>query len=370
MPKLPIKKRKIFKDDLNDPDRKKVWISSGSVMLNLILSGDIDNGYLRGRIVNVVGDRSSCKTLTWEELINQAWYILAKKRDKKIILVVDEPEAAFDMDWAKDLQLPVDEIIWLHSQTIDQFHANIWNQIKKNPEAYLIVYVLDSLDALSDDAERQNLIKKLNKASKKIDSNNDDSEESSEKEEKSKGSYGTGRAKSMSEFFRNLTQDINKSNCLLFIVSQTRSNIGVMFGEKNTRSGGKALDFYASQIFWLAVKEKITTKSKLVKGVKVVANCKKNKVAPAFRKVEIDVLWKYGFDNYGSVIDFLAEHDALEVTKGRIEWKDKVYFRDTFRKYLAENKKEWNEILALTQKTWDNLEDECAVDLPKKYLED
>jgi recombination protein RecA len=363
MAKTKMATKKVFKDELNNPRQKKVWVNSGSVMLNLMLSGKIDKGYVRGRFVNVVGDNSTGKTLLAEELVNVAWYWTHKKLDKKVIIFYDEPEAAFDMEWAIKLGVPVDDIIWINSKTVDQFHANLWKSIRDNPDAYLIIYILDSLDALSDEAEKVKLNKKLNATIKKMEKDDDDNSE----DEKIKGTMGAGKAKGMSEFFRNMAQEMNHTNCILFIISQTRDNIGVMFGAKQKRSGGKALDFYASQVFWLHEAEKYKTdKSKIVKGIRIVSVCKKNKVASPYRTVSFDILFAYGVDNYGSCIDFLKDHDMLE-GKNKIWWKDKKYTRDEFRQFLDKHPNDWEEILELVQETWNELEKEAEVDLRPKY---
>src|ERR1019366_4415396 len=88
------------------------------------------------------------------------------------------------------------------------------------------LYILDSLDALSDRAELE----------RKID----------------EPSFGAGKAKQMSQLFRRLIRKINKTDVAVIIISQIRDNIGVRFGDKTTRSGGHALDFYASQVLKLA----------------------------------------------------------------------------------------------------------------------
>jgi len=93
-----------------------------------------------------------------------------------------------------------------------------------------LLYILDSLDALSDEAELGREI--------------------------TKGSFGT-KAKQLSEIFRRLVVKMKKKNIQLLVISQIRDNVGVMFGKKQKRMGGKALDFYAVQVIWLAVVKKI-----------------------------------------------------------------------------------------------------------------
>src|SRR5206468_8961680 len=106
-------------------------------------------------------------------------------------------------------------------------------------------------------------------------------DDAEQKREIDDGSYGANKAKKMGELFRRLVADLEEANVLLIVVSQLRDKIGVMFGEKQTRTGGRALDFYASHIVWLAEIGKIKKtiqKVERVIGVNVRARVKKNKV--------------------------------------------------------------------------------------------
>jgi hypothetical protein len=93
-------------------------------------------------------------------------------------------------------------------------------------------------------------------------------------------------------------------------VSQIRDKIGVTFGEKHTRSGGKALDFYASQILWLSHLKQLGSTKGGVKGVRILANCKKNKISLPFRRCEFEIGFGYG------TRDELASLEWLEEVKG------------------------------------------------------
>src|SRR5262249_40710237 len=150
------------------------------------------------------------------------------------------------------------------------------------------LYILDSLDALSDEAE-------LEKFQAALDGKD------------VAGSYGTGKAKKMSEMFRLLTQDAEATGCSLGIISQIRDKIGVSFGETKTRSGGHALDFYCSQVLWLTEIGKLERSAynqKRVVGVSVRSKNKKCKVGSPFRECDYDILFGYGIDDENSMIDY------------------------------------------------------------------
>jgi RecA/RadA recombinase len=149
------------------------------------------------------------------------------------------------------------------------------------------LYVVDSLDALSDEAELKRDIRK--------------------------GSFGAQKAANLSELFRRLNALMNNANTTLMNISQIRDNVGVMFGAKETRSGGKALGFYSSQIIWLKEIKRITRtvsgNSRSI-GSQVRVRCSKNKVGKPRRECVINVMYNYGVDDETSMLDFLEEYKA------------------------------------------------------------
>jgi recombination protein RecA len=261
------------------------FISSGCAVLDCALGG----GFALGRTVNVVGDKSTSKTgLATEALIN----FLHSYPDGRA--AYRETEAAYDPDYAAAMGLPVDKIDFGKTDspliTVEDFY-NDFNefcdeQLKAKKPG---IYVLDSLDALSDQAEVE----------RDID----------------KGSYGGAKAKKMSEMFRKMTRKQEQANVLLFIVSQVRDNIGVMFGEKHTRSGGKALDFYASQILWLAhikILKRTVNKVERPYGIEIRAKVKKNKVGLPLREADYTFEFGFGINDLLASVDWLKEVDRLE----------------------------------------------------------
>lgn len=255
------------------------FVPSGCVLLDCALGG----GWALGRVANIVGDKSTAKTgLAIEALINFT------RSYPKGRAAYCESEAAFDELYAKAMGLPLEKIDFRGKKTpiltVEQFAKDFEKYldacIKDNVPG---IYVLDSLDALSDDAEMDR--------------------------ELGKATYGMAKPKLLSEFFRTRIHKIESSKVLLLIVSQVRDNIGAMFGEKHKRSGGKALDFYCSQVLWLS---KIKTLKRTIKkaqrayGVVVKASVKKNKVGLPFREAEFEFIFGYGAEDLGASIDWLA----------------------------------------------------------------
>lgn len=258
------------------------FISSGAATLDCVLSG----GYVVGRVVNIVGDKSAGKTLLAMEAL--ANFHMKHQRGMKRYA---ESEHAFDKGYADALGIPVDAVEFVDHKrealrTVEDFHRDLKDFCRRTKDKGVPgMYILDSLDALSDDAEMERAI--------------DD-----------KATFGAAKAKLMSELFRKINADVSESNVLLIVVSQLREAIGVMFGEKYKRSGGRALDFYCTHIIWLAEIGKIKqTQSGIerVIGVNVKARAKKNKVGLPFRDCEYPILFGYGVDDLTSSIEWMFE---------------------------------------------------------------
>jgi len=259
------------------------FVSTGCAVLNCVLGG----GYPLGRVVNIVGDKSTGKTnLAIEALAN-----FVREYPEGIPYYI-EAEAAFDIDYAEVLGMPIDKVKFMDDvDTVELLFERLIQIITEHGDNGTPAFVVvDSLDALSDKSEME----------REID----------------KGTYGVEKARKMSELFRRLVKKIEKTNVCLFVINQIRDKIGVMFGEKHSRSGGKALDFYASQILWLSEVKKITKTIKGIDrpiGIIVKAKCKKNKVGLPFRECQFPIIFGYGID------DITANLEFLKGVKGALE---------------------------------------------------
>ncbi len=246
------------------------FISSGCAVLDCVLGG----GWSLGHIANIVGDKSSGKTLLAMEAI--ANFFLAY--DNGWVRYV-EAESAFDIDYANALGIPMDRVEMVNDlDTVEDVFEDLSGLSRKNPG----LYIIDSLDALSDEAEMGRAIRD--------------------------GSFGAAKAKKLSELFRRLVRKLARQKICVLVISQVRDNIGAMFGEKHSRSGGKALDFYASQILWLAhLKTVKRTINKIERptGIMVRARCKKNKIGLPFRQCDFSLRFGYGIEDTEVSEEFL-----------------------------------------------------------------
>lgn len=281
-----------------DPD---LLLPTSSTLLNCACSGNATGGYGMGKLVNLIGDSSSGKTLL--ALSCFAEMCMHPKYDD-YAFIYDDVEAALEFNLDYLFGTEVSDRIDMHttSDTIQDFYANILIAIK---EGRPFVYVLDSLDALTSIEERKRTITMANRAIKMREGKKLD-------EKKEKGSYKMEKAKLLTEILRVTTRDIAHIESLIIIVSQTRDNVGFGWTDK-TRSGGRALKFYSCHEIWLSIMETIKDI-----GVGVEAKVTKNKlIGGNRRKVGFSIFDDYGVDDISSNIDFLLENGVWRMGKAK-----------------------------------------------------
>lgn len=246
--------------------------STGCTLLDCVMGG----GYAYGRMTNIIGDKSTGKTL---QVIEAGANFIADNPNG--LVVYGEAEAAFDQAYAQSLGLPLDRVEFPELQTIEDWFEDMNTRFSSKHKT---LYIVDSLDALSDREEQ----------GRDID----------------KGSYAMGKTKKLSELFRRNIKKMQDSNVTLIVVSQVRDNIGAMFGKKHKRSGGHAMDFYATHTIWLSHLKRLDKTHKGVKravGVRVKAMCEKNKIGPPFRSCEYPLMFGYGVEDVQASLEWLIE---------------------------------------------------------------
>jgi len=316
---------------------KLEFTSSGCGLLDNVLSG----GYVLGRMINIVGDKSTAKTaLATEGLTN---FCMDYPKGKA---AYRETEEAYDMDYAQAMGAPVDDIDFGDPDapitTIEAFARDLErfcdDCIKDDVPG---MYVLDSYDGLSDEKELEREI--------------------------GDATYGMAKAKMASELFRKLTKKIGKARVCLVIVSQVRDNINVSFGEKHRRAGGKALDFYATHILWLSHKEQLKRTIRGVErvyGIGIKALCKKNKVGFPFRSCDMDFIFGYGIDDLGASLDWLKSIKRLKAADIPAEKKEFTQYRDALNDMSdKEFDRETRRVNKVVRRLWNEIEDEF---IPKR----
>jgi RecA/RadA recombinase len=291
--------QEIEKEIKEKPPKKeteKKFISTGSTLFDLAISDQIDGGYLLGSVVNLIGDsasgKSACALTMMAEAINNPYF-------KSYKLIYDETEAAMNFDLEamfgeniKRIQFIPDEEHRHEPRTIQQWHLDLL-KFSKEP----VLHVTDSWDGLTAEDD-------LKSAEKGI----------------KKGGWKTEKAIVSSAAFPQIVGQINSSNSLALIISQTRQNLKDTFGHSpKTRSGGEALRFYAGLECWLSNSEKITEEirgKKIETGRWVNVKITKNKVTGKRREFSFPILYDYGIDDISSCIDWLLEYKFWEKVQG------------------------------------------------------
>jgi len=193
--------------------------------------------------------------------------------------------------------MPVDDIKFVEGCfTVEGLYESLKEEVDAIPEDTPGLYIIDSMDALSDEAEMKRDI--------------------------GEGSYGANKAKKLSEMFRKLVKVMGKKKMTFMVVSQIRDKMNVSFGKKTTRSGGRALDFYASQIMFLAhVKTLKATRKGIERsvGVNVKVKCEKNKVGLPFRECQFPIMFGYGVDDLRANLEMLKDYGGKVKMLGEVE---------------------------------------------------
>ena len=331
-------------------------ISTGNTILDLCCSDSIGGGFLPGRMVNLIGDSSSGKTILCLSLLAEACNN-EKFDDYRIIF--DDVEAAMSFDIEKLFGTKLAERIDapntdendepLYSDTIQQFQYNVTKALDGDLP---VIYILDSFDALSSDEEIRRL---------------DDAIEAYDKGKETKGTYAMEKAKVGGRALAMIVRKLKQSKSMVVIISQTRDNIDPMSFNKKTRSGGKALKFYATHEIWMACGKKIKSKDRVI-GVEAIAKVTKNKLTGKIRDCSFNVFYDYGVDDIGSCVDFLVNEghwkkkaltiDAVEL--GISGTRDKLIRTIESERIVGRLKK-------IVGKVWGGIEESLKLGREPKY---
>lgn len=248
-------------------------IPSGSILLDEALG---IGGYPRGRIIEVYGPESSGKTTL-------ALHAIAEAQKKGGIAAFIDAEHALDPVYAKNLGVNIDEL-WVSQPDTGEQALEIAESLVRSGAVDIIV--VDSVAALTPQAE--------------IEGDMGDS-------------HMGLQARLMSQALRKLTGTIGKSNTILVFINQIRMKIGVMFGNPETTTGGNALKFYSSVRLEVRRIESIDAKGEEDSvGNRVRVKVVKNKVAPPFRKVELDIFFGKGISSISSLLDSGVKHGFID----------------------------------------------------------
>lgn len=340
------------------------YLSLGSTMANLASTGKPSGGLLKGKYYLLVGDSSSGKT--WTSLTCLAEAAINRHFDN-YTFVYDNNEGGALMDFEHYFGAAMearvrppardDRKMPKYSHTVEQFYFNLdtWVQwARKTGKSF--IYILDSENGLTSEAQQDKFqeMKKANEEGKEI-----------------AGSYGDGKAKFHSQNLPRVVADLEEVGAILIIVSQTRDNISGFGFEKKTRSGGRALKFYATVEIWTAVKEKIKARVKgkdRTVGVLVEMKFKKNRHNGRDRTVHVPIYYQLGFDDLGSCVDYLVEEKHWKRADGGYHAPEFDFTgdREAIVKHVEENNLE-KELQGICGEVWAGIEAACRIDRKNRY---
>ncbi len=274
------------------------FISSGSLLLDAALG---IGGYPRGRVIEIYGPESSGKTTL-------ALHAIAEAQKNGGIAAFVDAEHALDPIYAKALGVNINDL-WVSQPDTGEQALEIVESLVKSSAVDIVV--VDSVAALTPRAEIEGEM----------------------------GDSHMGlQARLMSQALRKLTGIVSKSNTSVIFINQLRMKIGVMFGNPETTTGGKALKFYASIRIDIRKIETLTTGSDAV-GNRVKVKIVKNKLAPPFREVELDLVYGKGICREGSLIDAGVKYGLIQKTGSWYSYGETKIGqgRENVKKYLIDN---------------------------------
>ena len=298
-------------------------ISTGSIGLDIALG---IGGLPRGRIVEIYGPESSGKTTV-------ALHCIAEAQKRDGIAAFIDAEHALDPVYAKALGVDVDNLVISQPDTGEQALDIAESLIRSGA---IDILVVDSVAALVPKAE--------------IEGDMGDS-------------HVGLQARLMSQALRKLTGSIKKSNCVVIFINQLREKVGVMFGNPETTTGGRALKFFSSMRLEVRRVDTIKQGDKML-GSRTRVKVVKNKVAPPFKQVEFDIMYGSGISKTGDLLDVAAGIDVIKKSGAWYSYKDEKMGqgRENSKNFLEENEDIAREIDAKVREYYGLEFDEDAVE--------
>lgn len=291
-------------------------IPTGSVALDLALG---IGGVPRGRIIEIYGPESSGKTTLALHIAAEA-----QKRGGEVAFI--DAEHALDPTYARALGVDIDNMLISQPDTGEQ-GLEICEALVRS--GAIDVVVVDSVAALTPRAEIE-------------------------------GDMGDSHvgllARLMSQALRKLAGSIAKTNCIVIFINQLREKVGVVYGNPEVTTGGRALKFYSSVRIDVRRVEALKSGSEII-GNRTRAKIVKNKVAPPFREAEFDIMYGEGISHFGELLDLGVK---LELVQKSGSWfsigETRIgQGRDAAKRYLQENPETADKLEADIRRNFDKL---------------
>ena len=271
--------------DADSPSNVKEWISSGCDSLDLAISNRAHGGFPVGRITEITGLEASGKSLL-------AAHTLAETQKKGGLAVYIDTEAATSSEFLQAIGVDLKTMLYVPLETVEEIFETIETiveQVRKSDKDRLVTIIVDSIMGASTKIEMS--------------------------AEYDKDGYATSKSIILSKAMRKVTNWIARERICLIFTNQLRTKMGVSFGDQWTTAGGKAIPFHASVRLRLKntgmIKAKINGVEQVV-GSKTEVQVVKNRMGPPHRKVNYEIYYDSGIDNYGGWLETMKKFDLVK----------------------------------------------------------
>lgn len=269
------------------------WASTGSDILDIIISNIKNGGMPFSKIVQLSGLQGSGKSFIGS-------HVLANTQKQGGIAIYIDSQASVNRDFLKNIGIDLQKLIYIpenSTQKIFTIIQKLIGKIRQRESNKPVAILIDSITASSTQSEIEGEYKKQG--------------------------WNTDKAIILSKAMRKLTTLLGKQKILLMINSQVRTNLGVTFGDKYTTPGGHAIKFHASVRLRLSKATKIKDAKNNIVGINLKIQIIKNRLAPPHKTCQIPLYFTSGIDNYQSWLAVLKNND---ITNGRsIQFNNKKY---------------------------------------------
>ncbi len=271
--------------DLDAPTNVHEWISSGCSMLDLAISNKPMGGFPVGRITEITGLEASGKSLL-------AAHTLAETQKKGGLAVYIDTESATSSEFLTAIGVDLKKMLYVPLETVEEIFETIETiveGVRKSDKDRLVTIVVDSIMGASTKIEMSM--------------------------EYDKDGYATSKSIILSKAMRKVTNWIARERICLIFTNQLRTKMGVSFGDPWTTAGGKAIPFHASVRLRLKnlgqIKAKVNKVEQVV-GNKTSVQVVKNRMGPPHRKINYEIYYDSGIDNYGGWLSVMKTFDIVK----------------------------------------------------------
>lgn len=279
------------------PADVKEFISTGNDLLDLKISNRPNGGIPVGRITEIMGWEASGKSLICAHL-------LANTQARGGVAVFIDTESAISREFMQAVGVNLDTLVYVQHELIEDCFSSIEKvveTIRKSNNDRLVTIVCDSVSAASTKIEQE--------------------------ADFDKDGWSTAKAIIISKAMRKLTGMIAKKKIALVFTNQLREKLGVMFGEKSTTSGGKALGFHSSVRLVAKAVGQLKKGTDAI-GIKTQVKVKKDRIGPPLRVAAFDIYFSSGIDNYGSWITELKDRKILKGAYSFTMGEEEIHFKN------------------------------------------